>query len=164
MYYYGFRYYLPGLGRWLNRDPIGERGGYNLYGFTFNAPTIYIDPDGRFVNIVGGLVSVGMGWGIAKLSDADYSLTEAAVDFGFGALGPGLAKRGYDLYKLCKKTRVVARTSVEAASRYRYIPDPADAANVLQHSQKSVRLEWSLRVELGKKSWEFAGIAAYHKY
>ncbi len=27
----GYRYYSPGLGRWLNRDPIGEQGGWNVY-------------------------------------------------------------------------------------------------------------------------------------
>src|SRR5690606_11439989 len=32
-YYYGFRYYDPETGRWPNRDPIEEEGGYNLYGF-----------------------------------------------------------------------------------------------------------------------------------
>jgi RHS repeat-associated protein len=34
--YYGKRYYNPSTGRWLNRDPIGERGGKNLYGFVAN--------------------------------------------------------------------------------------------------------------------------------
>lgn len=34
--YYGFRYYSPELGRWLSRDPIGERGGRNLYGMVGN--------------------------------------------------------------------------------------------------------------------------------
>jgi RHS repeat-associated protein len=29
--YYGYRYYAQSLGRWINRDPIGERGGINLY-------------------------------------------------------------------------------------------------------------------------------------
>jgi len=29
--YYGFRYDNPSTGRWPNRDPIGERGGRNLY-------------------------------------------------------------------------------------------------------------------------------------
>jgi RHS repeat-associated protein len=29
--YYGYRYYDPKDGRWLGRDPIGERGGCNLY-------------------------------------------------------------------------------------------------------------------------------------
>ena len=28
---YGYRYYVPTLGRWLSRDPIGEDGGENLY-------------------------------------------------------------------------------------------------------------------------------------
>ena len=30
-YDYGYRYYSPELGRWLNRDPIAEDGGNNLY-------------------------------------------------------------------------------------------------------------------------------------
>jgi RHS repeat-associated protein len=35
-YNYGYRFYVPLLGRWINRDPIGVRGGVNLYGFTMN--------------------------------------------------------------------------------------------------------------------------------
>jgi RHS repeat-associated protein len=34
--YYGYRYYSPEMGRWLNRDPIEEQGGWNLYGFVGN--------------------------------------------------------------------------------------------------------------------------------
>jgi len=33
---YGYRYYVPWLGRWPNRDPIGENGGVNLYAILFN--------------------------------------------------------------------------------------------------------------------------------
>ena len=36
--YYGFRYYSPGQGRFLNRDPIEEAGGLNLYAFVGNDP------------------------------------------------------------------------------------------------------------------------------
>ena len=36
MAYYGYRYYDPQTGRWPSRDPIGERGGMNLYGFVGN--------------------------------------------------------------------------------------------------------------------------------
>ena len=35
-YYYGYRYYEPLTGRWLNRDPIEEEGGVNLYAFVRN--------------------------------------------------------------------------------------------------------------------------------
>ena len=28
--YYGYRYYNPVTGRWISRDPIGERGGANI--------------------------------------------------------------------------------------------------------------------------------------
>jgi RHS repeat-associated protein len=34
--YYGQRYYSATLGRFINRDPIGEAGGINLYGFCAN--------------------------------------------------------------------------------------------------------------------------------
>jgi RHS repeat-associated protein len=33
---YGYRWYDPITGRWPSRDPIGERGGVNLYGFVGN--------------------------------------------------------------------------------------------------------------------------------
>lgn len=34
---------MPELGRWLNRDPIAEQGGLNLYGFIGNDPVNYVD-------------------------------------------------------------------------------------------------------------------------
>ena len=36
IHYYGYRYYDPVSGRWVSRDPVGERGGVNLYGFVGN--------------------------------------------------------------------------------------------------------------------------------
>ena len=41
--YYGFRYYTPEMGRWLSRDPIGEEGGMNLYGFVGNDGVNWVD-------------------------------------------------------------------------------------------------------------------------
>ena len=46
LYYYGYRYYTPGIGRWLNRDPIGERGGPNLYASCRNDMHSRVDPLG----------------------------------------------------------------------------------------------------------------------
>jgi len=44
--YYGHRYYNPSLGRWPNRDPIGEIGSMNLYAFVDNDPINAVDPIG----------------------------------------------------------------------------------------------------------------------
>ena len=44
--YYGYRYYSSGLGRWMGRDPIGERGGKNLYAFCKNNGVNRIDKYG----------------------------------------------------------------------------------------------------------------------
>lgn len=46
MAWFGGRYYHPDLGRWLNRDPIGQSGGLNLYAYLENRPTDEIDPWG----------------------------------------------------------------------------------------------------------------------
>ena len=36
--YYGYRFYISNMGRWLTRDPIGNAGGDNLYRFVVNSP------------------------------------------------------------------------------------------------------------------------------
>ena len=43
--YWG-RMYDPNLQRWIQRDPIGEQGGINLYQFVGNSPVNFVDPFG----------------------------------------------------------------------------------------------------------------------
>jgi RHS repeat-associated protein len=43
------RAYSPTLGRWLNRDPIEEEGGVNLYDYCDNDPVNLNDPSGQSV-------------------------------------------------------------------------------------------------------------------
>lgn len=40
------RFYDPATTRWLSRDPIGENGGINLYGYVSNNPINAVDPYG----------------------------------------------------------------------------------------------------------------------
>jgi RHS repeat-associated protein len=54
LYQVRYRYYQPLLGTWINRDPIGERGGINLYGYVANGPVIFIDPLGLETAVVIG--------------------------------------------------------------------------------------------------------------
>ncbi|UXU85254.1 RHS repeat-associated core domain-containing protein [Burkholderia sp. S-53] len=46
LYYYGFRYYAPWLGRWLNPDPAGPVDGLNLFCMVANNPIVLLDPEG----------------------------------------------------------------------------------------------------------------------
>jgi RHS repeat-associated protein len=41
-----FRAYDPTHARWLNRDPIAESGGINLYAYVNGNPIKYVDPTG----------------------------------------------------------------------------------------------------------------------
>lgn len=43
LYYYGYRYLSQGMGRWLNRDAIGENGGWNLYNVYYNDFIGFVD-------------------------------------------------------------------------------------------------------------------------
>ena len=44
-----YRAYSAEVGRWINRDPIGERGGLNVYEYVGGSPLNYSDPLGLYV-------------------------------------------------------------------------------------------------------------------
>ena len=48
-----YRAYNPTLGRWINRDPIEEEGGTNLYQYCLNEPISFFDPLGLDGNGAG---------------------------------------------------------------------------------------------------------------
>jgi RHS repeat-associated protein len=64
LYYYGYRFYSPELGRWMNRDPIEEEGGVYLYAFCRNSPASFID-------------RLGMVWKITRESTNNWATAEA---------------------------------------------------------------------------------------
>jgi len=75
MVYYLYRFYNPTLGRWINRDPIEEAGGINLYGFVGNSPNNRVDALGlKFKCGVQNLIitylrfKFGIGWGFHKFN------------------------------------------------------------------------------------------------
>jgi hypothetical protein len=57
---HAFAYYDPGVQRWINRDPIEEDGGINLYVFVRNNPSAAIDrfgftPSARTIGLIADL-------------------------------------------------------------------------------------------------------------
>jgi RHS repeat-associated protein len=67
-----FRYYDPGAGRFLNRDPISYSGGMNVYGYCGNGATRASDPSGlNWRDIVAG---IGRGWQTTGLALAGIAV------------------------------------------------------------------------------------------
>lgn len=46
LYYYGARYYMPWIGRWLCADPLGIKDSVNVYSFVLSNPIKQIDKTG----------------------------------------------------------------------------------------------------------------------
>jgi RHS repeat-associated protein len=98
MYYFGQRFYDPNLQRFINRDPIGELGGINLYGFLGNSPFNQFDPSGlcwfkkawNFVKAFANGVWHSLDWA-ANLIEGDWGMGTAALNQAYadnGYCGP----------------------------------------------------------------------------
>lgn len=68
IYYYRNRYYLPIIGRWLSRDPIGEYKNFNLFNFCSSNPINRLDylglEDCKTVRTQIAEAALGLGIGI----------------------------------------------------------------------------------------------------
>lgn len=69
-------YFNPHIGRWANRDPIDENGGYNLYGFVGNRPVSRVDLLGLADTSIRGPSAAISAWiaffDIAAVNYADF--------------------------------------------------------------------------------------------
>ena len=82
--YYNYRYYNPADGRWINRDPIAEQGGWNLYGFIENIPILKTDGLGRQFppgsgTVVNGWIDNGLNKGLRTQGLAQCNATESYI-------------------------------------------------------------------------------------
>ncbi|MDE3046709.1 MAG: RHS repeat-associated core domain-containing protein, partial [Verrucomicrobiota bacterium] len=86
--YYGRRFYLPSLGRWLTPDPRGFADGMNLYAFVHNDPLTHFDEYGLIMTSYKPVEQV-------------YGRSSPANPF-LSALGRnGLSKLTHEVYDYC---------------------------------------------------------------
>jgi insecticidal toxin complex protein TccC len=84
LYYYGFRYYAPWIGRWLNPDPAGTVDGLNLFQMVGNNPVTLYDTDGLM------RTSRGRGTGATASGTSRPSIAAASAS----SAQPGQSTRG----------------------------------------------------------------------
>lgn len=91
----GARYYHPDLGRFVMRDPIGIRGGGNVYVYGGNAPPWIVDPTGRdfsYVSLAGAAgIGAFLGGVTSGVQTGPAGLTWSWSAAGWGALGGAIA-------------------------------------------------------------------------
>ena len=121
-YLLGHRFYDPGMGRFVTRDPIGYKGGINLYGFAGNNPVNESDPSGysRAGDVAGvvGLVpgpvgeAANLASGLDSLHDGDY--LGAALSLGGEVPGLGEIATGAKILRAVNRLRKAERVAKDA--------------------------------------------------
>lgn len=92
LYYYGARYYVPWLQRWLNPDPAGAVDGLNLYCMVNNSPLRYRDADGR------------QGFDVLDAGETEALSQGKLLASGLGTFSPEHQKRVRDATKLASRS------------------------------------------------------------
>jgi RHS repeat-associated protein len=93
LYYYGYRYYNANTGRWLSRDPIEEKGGFDLYANCQNDLVDEADPLGLADLVKGATLLMqhnGPPGGFANLLQPlgyVWNLPNTAIGLLWGGLG-----------------------------------------------------------------------------
>ena len=94
LYYFGNRFYEPNSQRWLNRDPIQEAGGLNLYQAVGNNPVNWIDPYGLDYHYYGNPSQFPPGMVPLIYGDTAFEQTSAAINNFGRSLWNGVAALG----------------------------------------------------------------------
>ncbi len=110
LYYYGYRWYLPELGRWTTKDPIGlASGDFNFFKFVRNNSVYYFDLRGLKWNLcnAGSLrkdfdkvkgTNVGEGM-YEKIDDFEHTVSIIEVP-GLGDAVAGIDEKGNHYIKI----------------------------------------------------------------
>lgn len=151
---YGFRFYSPSLGRWINRDPIEEEGGLNLYAAFANSPTNYGDEYGE---VPVWLIPIAVG--VGKVLIKRYG--PSVVRWGRNRLVKELYKRGWKYKKPttsgggriyeCPKTGEQLRIMPKPRHRFRDDPPEKHLSDDYMRYRPGPDQKWSPPYVIPKK-------------
>jgi RHS repeat-associated protein len=154
--YYGYRYYNPRLGRWLNWDPIEELGGFNLYQAMANSATMNIDPHGKFWKAaacclcIGSIVAdigggaAGCAIGCLESANDNITVSECFKQCIMSYLEDRMDhSRAFNIYKsIVEGASCIACGIQLLADDKPSIPDPTDCIMVPAHGCQHGHYHW----------------------
>ncbi len=149
-YYYGFRFYNPELKRWLNRDPIGEEGGVNLYGFCGNNGASQIDSLGENVSNLEILHN-----GKANVADNKYlDFLRPSEAYYTEMIKGDLGGRGKLLENVSALVADPYSLSIGLSLRRRSLPDAAAALYKFEYKVTRICVDRSLSSYSDAELWD----------
>ncbi|MBN6422276.1 RHS repeat domain-containing protein, partial [Escherichia coli] len=122
LYYNRHRYYDPLQGRYITPDPIGLRGGWNMYQYPLN-PIQVIDPMG--LDAIENMTSGGLIYAVSGVPGliAANSITNSAYQFGYdmdaivGGAHNGAADAMRHCYLMCRMTKIFGSTIADVIGK-----------------------------------------------
>jgi len=155
--YYGFRFYDPNTQRWLNRDPIGESGGLNLYALLGNDPINWVDAYGLNTAGLGGglgaaLLATIAGGAEAIAGVAAALAVPAAVVVTAATAAVLVGADGYLLYQ----TVDLSLDSHKAEQRIRQMQQKFDQCKAQRTAEenKKARQKYKNNKSAARQGWE----------
>lgn len=138
-----------GRARWLSRDPIGENGGINLYGYVANNPVNYRDPLGLVIetpwdaanvamggaSLIGNIAAGNVGGALLDAAGLIYDTTATAVPGLPAGAGAGLA--AYRGSKLARNLANAGRPVAQGAERCHHVV--AQGARAAEEAREKLR-------------------------
>ncbi|EET5460027.1 RHS repeat protein [Escherichia coli] len=122
LYYNRHRFYDPLQGRYITPDPIGLRGGWNMYQYPLN-PIQVIDPMG--LDAIENMTSGGLIYAVSGVPGliAANSITNSAYQFGYdmdaivGGAHNGAADAMRHCYLMCRMTKTFGSTIADVIGK-----------------------------------------------